>query len=179
MERFRIEQGVDIYFVTFSVVEWLPVFITQEACLVITDSLNFCHEHKGLRINAVVIMPTHMHAILFDAEGDAGSLKEALQAFRSFTAHKLVDYCQRNMPSCFCAQFSAAGRKDDVRRFWQPTQHPEGITSEKFHRQKVDYIHDNPRRKGLVRDAVDWRFSSAGFWLEERPSDVTLTAIEW
>jgi hypothetical protein len=53
---------VGLYYVTFSVVEWLPVFIDQAACKIITDSLNFCTETKSLGVNAYVIMPTHLHA---------------------------------------------------------------------------------------------------------------------
>ena len=46
---------------------------------------------------------------------------------------------------------------------------------------ELDYLHDNPRRKGLVRDGMSWRFSSAGYWLLDPPgeSDVMLTALEW
>lgn len=42
----------------------------------------------------------------------------------------------------------------------------------------MDYIHDNPVRKGLVWEATAWRFSSAAYWLLDPPgeSDVILTA---
>ena len=52
MERYRIIEGVGIYFVTFTVVEWLPVFIDETSCLIVTDSLNFCIQNKNLRVNA-------------------------------------------------------------------------------------------------------------------------------
>jgi hypothetical protein len=48
MERYRIADDVGVYFLTMSVVDWLPVFVSQGACQILTDSLNFCHEHKGL-----------------------------------------------------------------------------------------------------------------------------------
>jgi hypothetical protein len=35
-----------------SVMNWLPVFVSNAACQIITDSLDFCHERKGLRVNA-------------------------------------------------------------------------------------------------------------------------------
>jgi hypothetical protein len=41
MERYRIVEGVGLYCVTFSVVKWLPVFIDETACKIITESLNF------------------------------------------------------------------------------------------------------------------------------------------
>jgi hypothetical protein len=47
---------------TVSVVNWLPVFVSEDACRIVTGSLNYCREHKGLRVNAYVIMPTDLHA---------------------------------------------------------------------------------------------------------------------
>ncbi|MBK8985228.1 MAG: hypothetical protein IPM39_03965 [Chloroflexi bacterium] len=45
----------------------------------------------------------------------------------------------------------------------------------------MDYVHDNPVRKGLVWEATAWRFSSATYWLLDPPgeSDVILTAVTW
>ena len=63
MERYRIVAGVGLYYVTFSVVEWLPVFIDESACKIIIESFNFCIQKKHLGVNAYVIMPTHLHAL--------------------------------------------------------------------------------------------------------------------
>gem|GEM_PF-1317626 len=68
MERYRIVKDVGLYYVTFTVVEWLPVFIDEAACKIITDSLNYCIENKYLGVNAYVIMPTHLHAVLNDVQ---------------------------------------------------------------------------------------------------------------
>jgi len=78
MEAYRITEDAALYYLTFSVVDWLPVFICEEPCLIVTESLNFCHRSKHLRINAFVIMPTHMHAILFDAEFDVERLQRTV-----------------------------------------------------------------------------------------------------
>jgi hypothetical protein len=59
MERYRIADDVGIHFVTMSVVKWLPVFVSEGAFGIVVDSLNFCHEWKGLRVNGYVLMPTH------------------------------------------------------------------------------------------------------------------------
>ncbi len=61
MERYRIQPDAAVYFVTYSIVEWLPIFVTEATFKIVTDSLTYCHRHKHLRINALVIMPTHMH----------------------------------------------------------------------------------------------------------------------
>ena len=57
MEWYRFHADGSLFYVTFSVVDWLPIFVSEAACKIVTESLNFCHRQKGLRINAYVIMP--------------------------------------------------------------------------------------------------------------------------
>jgi putative transposase len=179
MERYKIVEDISVYFVTFTVVEWLPVFIDEPSCKIITNSLNFCFNHKNLRINAFVIMPNHLHAIVFDANFDSQRLKHTLDDFRKFTGSQMIDYCSQNVTPSFGEIFRKHAGNDRLRRFWQPTQHPEGITTEKFWAQKMEYIHWNPCRKGLVRLPEDWRFSSAAYWIKDEAVDAELTDIEW
>ena len=180
MERFRFHSdGGGLFFVTFSVVEWLPVFVSEAACRLLTDNLNFCHEHKGLRTNAYVVMPTHFHGIFYHASFAADELKNILHEFRKFTGHKLADLCDRSFPSSFRDTLRDHAGADRERRFWQATQHPERIETEPFWQTKFDYLHANPVRKGLVRQASHWRFSSAAYWQSEckAPTDVILSSV--
>jgi len=71
MAVYRIQEGAALYSLTFTVVYWLPVFVSEEPCLILTESLNFCHQHKFLRVNAFIIMPTHAHLVVFDADYDS------------------------------------------------------------------------------------------------------------
>ncbi len=48
---------------------------------------------------------------------------------------------------------------------WQEGSHPEAIYTEKFARQKVDYIHMNPVRAGIVKTPGEWPYSSARAYL--------------
>jgi putative transposase len=181
LERYRFYSDGAIYFVTFTVVDWLPVFVSQAACRIIADSLNYCHDRKGLRTNAYVIMPTHMHAVLFSQDFRAKSLKDALTDFRKFTGRQLSDFCGTHMPACFANVLRETAPADRDRRFWQPGLHPVQVQNEAFWKAKVDYLHENPCRKGLVRRQDHWRYSSAAHALSDgqAANDVILSAIEW
>ncbi len=179
MERYRIVAGVGLYYVTFTVVEWLPVFIDEHACKIITDSLTFCIQNKCLRVNAYVIMPTHLHAIVFDAELQAERLKRTLDDMRKFTGRQLLEHSARYLPRSFTERFRLLAGTDRERRFWQPTQHAVGIFTENFWKQKLDYMHHNPCRKGLVLAPEDWRFSSARYWERRQENDVPLSDVGW
>ena len=45
MECYRIHPAA-VYFVTDSVVDWLPVFVSDAACRIVTDSLQFSRKAR-------------------------------------------------------------------------------------------------------------------------------------
>lgn len=196
MERYRFHTDGALFYVTFSVVDWLPIFVSEAACRIVTESLDFCHRQKGLRINAYVIMPTHLHAILFvshearrasqiarrgSPDPAATVLEQIVTDFRKFTGRRLADFCSQHLPACFQSVLQERAGSDRERRFWQPTRHPVQIETQHFWQTKFDYLHLNPVRKGLVRRAEDWRFSSVSYWASGGAieNDVPLSAIEW
>jgi putative transposase len=181
MERYRFHSDGALFYVTFSVVDWLPIFVSEAACKIVTESLNFCHRQKGLRINAYVIMPTHLHAILFHADFQAKALEQVVTDFRKFTGRRLADFCAEHMPACFQRVLAEHAGCDRERRLWQPTRHPVQIETEGFWQAKIDYLHHNPLRKGLVRATEHWRFSSASYWASggKIENDVLLNAVLW
>jgi putative transposase len=181
MERYRITDDAGIYYVTMSVVDWLPVFVSDGACRILADSLNFRHEHKGLTVNAYVFMPTHLHGIVFLWQFDPEALRTTLIDFRKFTGRRLLEYCSQHIPRCFDDVFMAASGADRDRRFWRAGFHPERIETEAFYLQKLNNLHDNPGRKKLVSRGEHWRYSSASYWLSEGKvkNEVILSPLEW
>jgi hypothetical protein len=47
---YSINNPDGIYFVTFSVVNWIDIFVRQRYKDIIVDSLKYCQENKGLEI---------------------------------------------------------------------------------------------------------------------------------
>jgi hypothetical protein len=89
LERYRIHADAAVYYLTYSVVEWLPVFVSRASCQLVTESLSFCHRAEELRVNAYVMMPTHLPMIVFDAEWDSERLRRTLADLRKFTGRQL------------------------------------------------------------------------------------------
>ena len=116
-EDYKIVDDAYVYYVTYSIVQWLPVFISADACKIVTNSLNFCYENKSLCTSAFVVMPTHIHAILFDKEFDNQRLAKSLAEFRKFTGRSLCDFCDKSMPSCFRKVIRECSVSDRERRF--------------------------------------------------------------
>ena len=62
-------------------------------------------------------------------------------------------------------------------QFWQYGNHAEEIYSHKFMWLKLDYIHLNPVRSGIVRKSSEYKYSSASNYSEEIDSVLPVTLI--
>jgi len=80
-------------------------------------------------LNAYVIMPTHLHSILFDKEFDSERMKHTLDDMRKFTGCQMLDSSAQHLPKFFTEEFLKYAEEIRQRRFWQPTQHAVGIFS--------------------------------------------------
>ena len=54
-----------------------------------------------------------------------------------------------------------AHKNDREHQVWEEGSHPQQIISEDMMLQKIQYIHQNPVKRGYVDEAVHWRYSSA------------------
>ena len=52
-------------------------------------------------------------------------------------------------------------RKDRDYQFWQEGVHPQRVQDREMMCQKIEYIHNNPIRRGYIEDPEHWRYSSA------------------
>ncbi|WP_317042488.1 transposase [Pontibacter flavimaris] len=80
--KYKIRDQRKLYFVSFSVVYWIDVFIREEYRQVLLDSLSYCTQHKGLEVYAYCIMTSHMHLIIGSQQEP---LQNILRDFKSYT----------------------------------------------------------------------------------------------
>ncbi|MBN2410160.1 transposase, partial [candidate division KSB1 bacterium] len=70
---------------------------------------------------------------------------------------------------------AAQGRsKKQDYKIWQDEYHPIAITSGKWFLQKMEYMHNNPVRKGFVERPEFWKYSSARNWLSDDDSIIKI-----
>lgn len=84
----HINNESNIYFCTFTVINWIDVFSRQRYRDILIASFKFSQENKGLKVYAFVIMSNHVHCILA-ADGD--NLSDIIGGFKSFTAKKIIN----------------------------------------------------------------------------------------
>ena len=162
--RYRERQPDAAYFVTSTVIQWLPVFTTSARCDILVEALAYCREHKGLRITAWVILDNHFHAILA-----APDLPRVMADLKRHTAKQMIAQLQAERCEWLLhllRTFRAPHKTESEYQFWQEGYHPQSIISDEMMVQKRDYLHANPVKRGLVAVPEDWRYSSAHEWDE-------------
>jgi putative transposase len=85
--RYRIFENEYPYFLTCTIVGWLPVFTRPEAFQIVLDSWNFLQKKERLRLFGYVVLENHLHLI---ARSD--NLADEIGDFKSYTARRIIDW---------------------------------------------------------------------------------------
>ena len=150
--------GNQPHFVTCTVVNWIPLFSKVELAQIILDSLGFLQNQQRLSLHGYVIMENHLHLI-----ASASNLPMEIGNFKSFTARSIIDLLIKKQVTHILEQLKFYRLKhkiDQEYQVWQEGFHPQAILREEIFRQKLDYIHNNPIKRGYVDDPAHWRYSS-------------------
>ena len=157
--RYRFADGRQPHFLTSTIVGWLPVFTRAETVQIVLDSWRFLQQHQRLVLYGYVILENHLHWIA--AADDLG--KEAGN-FKSYTARCILDLLEECKAHTLLQQFryyKLRHKIDQTYQLWQEGSHPKAIESEEMMVQKLEYMHNNPVKRGYVDEAVHWRYSGA------------------
>jgi putative transposase len=100
-------------------------------------------------IDAIVILPDHLHAIWSLPEGDAD--------FATRWRHVKAMF-SRALPTR--ERISESRLRKGERRIWQRRYWEHTLRDERDFSRHVDYIHFNPVKHGLVTRVEDWPYSS-------------------
>ena len=147
------------YFVTCSIVDWLPLFSIREIAEVVLKSLSFHQENRKLSLFAYVIMENHIHLIAQSTE-----LQKNMRTFKSYTARQIIDILKTNGHRFYLnklRKLKLSHHSDSMFQVWQEGYHPKQLVGEKMIKQKINYIHHNPVNRGYVNKPEHWRYSSA------------------
>ncbi|MEC4983722.1 MAG: transposase [Oscillatoria sp. PMC 1068.18] len=150
--------GNQPHFITCTIVNWIPIFGKPELAQIILDSLSFLQKKQRLTLYAYVIMENHLHLIV-----SAVNLSKEIGNFKSFTARSIIDTLKKNKNNHLLNQleiFKPKYQTAQQYQLWQEGFHPQAILSEEMLLQKLEYIHNNPVKRGYVDEPGHWRYSS-------------------
>lgn len=161
---YQIKDQEGLYYLTFQVINWIDIFTRQIYRDIIIDNLRFCQENKSLQVFAYVIMSNHVHLIVNSSEG---KLSDTIRDFKKYTSRliiKNIRYGNESRKEWMLNQFKYAASKhtrNESYQFWTHENHAIELRTPDFISEKVQYIHNNPVRAGIVKNPEDYLYSSA------------------
>lgn len=163
--KYKFHHQDRLYFVTYTVVNWVDLFTRNDYKQVILDSLQYCCEKKDLDIYAWCIMTNHIHLII-STRGNP--MENILRDHKRHTSELLTKAIANNGSESrrewILQQFSEAARKNPnntVYQVWQQYNKPIELYSEEVLYKYLNYIHCNPVKAGFVEHPEEWLYSSA------------------
>ena len=112
---------------------------------------------------AYVIMPEHFHAVVWPRP--SVRVASILSTWKQSVSKRALNWLRNNAPA-FLAQLEDTqpnGKRHH--RFWQRGGgYDRNLRSVSDIYEKIDYIHNNPVRRGLVKTPAEWPWSSCRAW---------------
>ncbi len=167
-----------MFYCTFTYWNWLHLI---EATALYDRIYNWMHlaQAKGFRFTGYVIMPNHMHLMVWAPEGS--SINTLLSNAKRFLTYDMIARLQEQGNSPLLEQLRQGVRGGDAAR----GQKHRGLATssdirecfdEAMIEQKLDYMHGNPVSDHwtLVADYLDYPHSSAAFYERSRSGPAPL-----
>lgn len=99
----------------------------------IRTSTAYCQKQKFWWVQLTVLMPDHLHALVFSFNQAERSMSQCIQAWKRYLS-RTTDVC------------------------WQQGYFDHRLRSEEALREKALYVRENPVRAGFVNDSKEWSY---------------------
>ena len=106
-------------------------------------------------------MPEHVHLLVWPGD-DPPRMADALYTLKKSVSNRAISYLRRHAPDFLGQMEDRRPNGRVVQRFWQRGGgYDENLYSPAKVWAKIDYIHQNPVRRGLCDNPSEWPWSSA------------------
>ena len=170
-EGYKIRNQAATHFLTFTIVGWIDVFRRQHYRDIIIDSFKYCQQNKGLQIGGYVIMSNHIHTIFTATQNNLSDIVRDFKTYTSKAITKAILTEQESRRAWLTYMFEFYAKRtnaNQIFKVWTSNNHPEEIYSREFLLSKLNYIHLNPVRAGLVAEPEHYLYSSASNYVHNK-----------
>jgi putative transposase len=167
--KFKHSSVTALYFCTFTCFHWLNLFSITNDYDIVYNWFSILKK-AGIDVTAYVIMPNHVHCILYfhDEQFD---LNKIVSNGKRFMAYELINRLEKQnnielLNSLSDALTERENKKGQKHKVFKDFFDAKGIFTEYFFMQKLNYVHHNPvsGKWSLAKTFVDYEHSSAGFY---------------
>jgi len=143
------------YFFTLNLLNRRSTLLTDQIDL-LRNSFSQIKRKRAFHIDAIVILPDHLHCIWTLPQGDADYKTRWVLIKSEFSRHTPA-----------IEKRSVSRRKRGERGIWQRRFWEHWIRSDDDYARHIDYIHWNPVKHQHVAKVKDWPYSSFHSYVEK------------
>jgi len=150
------------FFVTTTIVDHARVFANEGYCMILIRNIQHYQQRFRFTVLGYVLMPSHFHWVV-EVDPAFGTISDIMRDIKKHSAWDLLETLRSDQRNDLIRIFAdaASGYDDQRSKVWMDRFDDEVIRNEAMLRTKLEYIHQNPVKAGLVAKAEDYRFSSA------------------
>ncbi len=157
----------NVYFITFTILGWQKIFTNDKYCNLVYKWFDYIKEHYHNQIYGYVIMPNHIHALIYISD-QSPSLSKLIQNAKRFLAYGIVDFLKRDgkreLLKFFASQANTAQKAKH--KIFEDRFDSKLVDADLF-LEKLAYIHNNPCQDKwrLATTPEDYWYSSANNYI--------------
>jgi len=150
-----------VRFITFSCYRRQPNLDPLPAKEILVEQIAAAREKHSFKLLGYVIMPEHVHLVIFPKSGT--KVGYLIGEIKSITARRYFASVDISLP-------------DSKRVLWEKRCYDHNCRNVLSVREKINYCHNNPVKRGLVDAPGEWFWSSYNWYMGKR--DVPLLIDE-
>lgn len=157
-KRYRLAGS--IFYITSNIYNRIKIFTCPSFVIPIIDSLNYYRYQYVCKLLGYVIMLDHIHLLIWPQ--DAQVLADFMRDFKRFTSGRITRQAKLECKTDWVSKFEEAGNETGRANYkvWQDSFWEQTIYTQTFLEQKLNYIHMNPVRAGIVDEPSEYSYSS-------------------
>jgi putative transposase len=166
----RHDEWGHIHFVTFSCFRRLQFFRHDGPRAAFVEAMKLVRAKFGVRWLGYVIMPEHVHILVLPQSPGAAAptpisvVLHHLKGAAGRTGKAALRVVWRQHRSLGTPPLDAWATGSGEKPFWKPRSNDFNVVSEEKVPEKLDYMHNNPVRRGLVERPEQWAWSSFQYY---------------
>ncbi len=167
------------YFVTFTCYKWLPLFEKTNLYDAIYKWFDML-KAKGNFILGYVLMPNHLH-VLIKLDDQSETINKLIAEGKRFQAYEIVNRLEKLKQNELLIQLEAGlteaeKKKGAKHKVFTTTFDCKECYTSAFIQQKLNYMHFNPVKAGLIDNEIDYKHSSAKFYFTGEQGEYPITS---
>jgi putative transposase len=162
---------------TFSCYKNMSLFKDPTMYSLFLQSLNRARNRLQFSLLGFVIMPNHVHLLIFPNTGQ--SISSILTAIKQPFSHRALNHMRNKRLNVYNKLMVKKGTKP-IRRFWQTGGgYDRNIYKDETLIKTLEYMHFNPVKNKLVNSPSEWKWSSARFYETGEQTPIAIEIPDW